>query len=180
MPSSWDEPCRERNQTGSSDVSRIRRSRRRALNPRWAGTSLTDPTRSGSILTCIVVEWVRLPAMAFGQLSGPPASVKQVRELLDLLKDAGHSDFRDARGPMGFTQRQAAGKFSRDEAAAFITQLLDAESDGTMAIAAPAWRQSAQEQRQSAQEQLMSSLSTEQLAGELRRRGWTAIEPESR
>jgi hypothetical protein len=108
--------------------------------------------------------------MAFGQQSGPPASAKQVRELLDLLKGAGHSDFRDARGPMGFTQRQAAGKFSRDEAAEFIAQLLDAESDGSIDIAAPTWRQSAQEQ-------VLSSLPSEQLAGELRRRGWTAIEP---
>jgi len=58
--------------------------------------------------------------MAFGQQSGPPASAKQVRELLALLHDAGHTDFRDARGPMGFTQRQAAGKFTSAEADAFI------------------------------------------------------------
>ena len=69
--------------------------------------------------------------MAFGQQSGPPASATQVQELLALLKDAGHSDFRDARGPMGFTQRQAGGKFTRDEAAAFITQLQDAEPAGS-------------------------------------------------
>ncbi len=110
--------------------------------------------------------------MAFGQQSGPPASAKQVRELLALLKDAGHTDFRDARGPMGFTQRQAAGKFARDEAAAFIGQLQDAESDGSTAVPVPAWRQSAQEQ-------MMSRMPSEQLAGELRRRGWTAIEPGS-
>ena len=110
--------------------------------------------------------------MAFGQQSGPPASAKQVRELLALLKDAGHTDFRDARGPMGFTQRQAAGKFARDEAAAFIGQLQDTEPDGSTAVPVPAWRQSAQEQ-------MMSSMASEQLAGELRRRGWTAIEPES-
>jgi hypothetical protein len=61
--------------------------------------------------------------MAFGQASGPPATGKQVRELLDLLEAAGHSDFRDARGPMGFNQRQASGKFTRDEAQAFIDQL---------------------------------------------------------
>jgi hypothetical protein len=108
--------------------------------------------------------------MAFGQQSGPPASAKQVRELLELLKAAGHSDFRDARGPMGFTQRQAGGKFSRDEATEFITQLEGAESDGN-AASAPTWRQSAQEQ-------LLSSLASEQLADELRRRGWTAIEPQ--
>lgn len=61
--------------------------------------------------------------MAFGQASGSPATGKQVRELLDLLAAAGHSDFRDARGPMGFNQRQAGGKFTRDEAQAFIDQL---------------------------------------------------------
>jgi hypothetical protein len=110
--------------------------------------------------------------MAFGQQSGPPASSTQVRELLALLKEAGHSDFRDARGPMGFTQRQAGGKFSRDEAAAFITQLLDTESDGSDAVAPPAWRHSAQEQ-------VIRTLPSEQLAGELRRRGWVAIEPET-
>ena len=109
-------------------------------------------------------------AMAFGQQSGPPASATQVRELLALLEDAGHSGFRDARGPLGFTQRQAGGKFTRDEAEAFIAQLLEAESVGSGTVEAPAWRQSAQEH-------VMASLSSGQLAGELRRRGWTAIEP---
>ena len=61
--------------------------------------------------------------MAFGQSSGPPATARQIRELLDLLEAAGHTDFRDARGPLGFTQRQAGGKFTRDEADAFIAQL---------------------------------------------------------
>jgi hypothetical protein len=61
--------------------------------------------------------------MAFGQQSGPPASHRQVQTLLELLADAGHSDFRDARGPMGFTQRQAGGKFTVEEAQAFIDQL---------------------------------------------------------
>ena len=61
--------------------------------------------------------------MAFGQSAGPPATGKQIRELLELLEAAGHSDFRDARGPMGFTQRQAGGKFTRDEADEFIERL---------------------------------------------------------
>jgi hypothetical protein len=34
--------------------------------------------------------------MAFGQRSGPPASARQVQELLALLREAGHTDFRDA------------------------------------------------------------------------------------
>src|ERR1700722_3684839 len=100
--------------------------------------------------------------MAFGQQAGPPASATQVQELLALLKDAGHSDFRDARGPMGFTQRQAGGKFSRDEAAAFISQLQEAEPGEAPTVAAPAWKKSTQEQ-------LLQLLSSEQLAGELRR-----------
>lgn len=67
--------------------------------------------------------------MAFGQQGGPPATAKQVQALLALIQAAGHSDFRDARGPMGFTQRQAAGKFTRDEADAYIEQL-EQEQDG--------------------------------------------------
>jgi hypothetical protein len=106
--------------------------------------------------------------MTFGQQSGTPASAKQVQELLTLLKDAGHSDFRDARGPMGFTQRQAAGKFTRDEAVAFIDRLQDAEFDG-IPVEIPAWRLSSQEQ-------IIRHMPAEQLAAELRRRGWSVIE----
>jgi len=78
-------------------------------------------------------------AMAFGQVSGPPASPKQVQELLSLLKEAGHADFRDAHGPMGFTRRQAAGKFTREEAAGFIDRLQDAQVDAGSPVAVPAW-----------------------------------------
>lgn len=108
--------------------------------------------------------------MAFGQQPGPPASARQVQELLTLLQDAGHTDFRDARGPMGFTQRQAAGKFTRDEAAVFIDRLQDAEFDGSSPVAAPVVRLSAAEQA-------MRRLPTAQLAAELQRRGWVVIEP---
>ena len=58
--------------------------------------------------------------MAFGQQSGPPATARQVQELVELLHQAGHVDFRDARGPMGFTQRQAGGRFTREEAEAAV------------------------------------------------------------
>ncbi len=108
--------------------------------------------------------------MAFGQQSGPPASAKQIGELLALLRDIGHTDFRDAHGPMGLTQRQAAGKFTRDEAEAFIARLQATELDGSELAAVPA-------KRLSAQEQLMRHLPAEQLAVELRRRGWTVTEP---
>jgi hypothetical protein len=110
--------------------------------------------------------------MAFGQQSGPPASARVMQQLLALLQDAGHTDFRDARGPMGFTQRQSAGKFTREEATAFIDRLQDAQFDDGSAPAAarPATRLSAQEQA-------IRRMPTEQLAAELRRRGWAVVEP---
>jgi hypothetical protein len=114
---------------------------------------------------------VRLSGMAFGQQSGPPAPANKVRELLALLHDAGHTDFRDARGPMGFTQRQAGGKFTRDEADAFIEQLEQAANNEsppprpTSAI------------RPSAAERALRDFSSELLAAELQRRGWIVAEP---
>jgi hypothetical protein len=92
-----------------------------------------------------------------------------VQELLALLREAGHTDFRDARGPMGFTQRQAAGKFTRDEVAVFIDRLQG--NDGGSALDATPGA------GLSTQEQLMRLMPAEQLGTELRRRGWTVIEP---
>ena len=109
--------------------------------------------------------------MAFGQQSGPPASEKDVKELLSLLQDLGHSGFRDARGPMGLTQRQAAGKFTRDEAAALIERLHQGEADGS----APASTRPAS--MVAAVEQALRRIPAEQLATELTRRGWTVIAP---
>jgi hypothetical protein len=106
--------------------------------------------------------------VAFGQQSGPPASSSQVRQLLELLQAAGYTDFRDARGPMGFTQRQGGGKFTRDEAAAFIEQLEEAGPDG-------AEREPVE--RLSATERALRAIPTERLAAELQRRGWVVMEP---
>jgi hypothetical protein len=108
--------------------------------------------------------------MAFGQQSGPPASAKQIQELLTLLNDVGHTGFRDARGPMGLTQRQAGGRFTRDEAAAFIDQLQSSSVGGDSPAEASEWRVSAQAQ-------MISHLPAELLAVELRRRGWMVNEP---
>jgi hypothetical protein len=109
--------------------------------------------------------------MAFGQQAGPPASRREVERLLSLLQDAGHTDFRDARGPMGFTQRQAAGKFTRDEAAAFIAQLEETEASGDPE-APPA-----SNPRLSAAEQALRRMPAELLAAELQRRGWVVVQP---
>jgi hypothetical protein len=109
--------------------------------------------------------------MAFGQISGPPATTKQVHQLLALLQAAGHSGFRDARGPMGFTQRQAAGHLTRDEAATFIDQLEADAEDRAAPFVAPSTG------RPSVAQRSISRLPSEQLAAELQRRGWLVIEP---
>jgi len=132
--------------------------------------------------------------MAFGQQSGPPATGKQVQELLSLLNEAGHSDFRDARGPMGFTQRQAGGKFTRDEAAGFIEQLqLEAEQAEAAGIAPapvdPAPSSSARPKAAKPAARAprakpaaeanpaLAAVPAEELAAELQRRGWIVVEP---
>jgi len=109
--------------------------------------------------------------MAFGQQSGPPATQGQLKELLALLESAGHTDFRDARGPLGFTQRQAGGKFTRDEAQAFIDQLQAAEEAG-VPVERPRQRVAL-----SSVERNLRGLPAEALAAELQRRGWIVIEP---
>ena len=75
--------------------------------------------------------------MSFGQPSGPPATARQLRDLTALVESAGHTGFRDARGPLGLTQRQAGGRFTRDEAEELIARLeAEAEAEAE-AIATP-------------------------------------------
>ena len=128
--------------------------------------------------------------MAFGQQSGPPATHRQVQELLALVIEAGHADFREARGPLGFTQRQAGGKFTRDEAAAYIDQLMAPDgsetsdgagpSGGSSVASAPGPRRdrvTAAERTEAAQLRQLRAMPPELLAGELQRRGWAVIAP---
>jgi hypothetical protein len=126
--------------------------------------------------------------MSFGQPSGPPASAKQLRELLGLLEQAGYDGFRSARGPLGLTQRQGNGKFTRDEADAVIEQVrteLEAVADepgasaGAAAEAPPAApvRRVATPARSTSAEQMLRRFTAQQLAAELQRRGWVVMEP---
>ena len=107
--------------------------------------------------------------MPFGQPTGPPASARQLQELLALVRAAGHLDFRDARGPLGLTQRQAAGRFTREEAAALIEQLEDPEQ----AVAVP----EGPAPPGAAVERALRRMPAEHLAAELQRRGWIVIDP---
>ncbi len=124
--------------------------------------------------------------MTFGQPSGPPASARQLRDLLALLEQAGYDGFRSARGPLGLTQRQGNGKFTRDEADAVIEQVraeleagADQPGDGAVAEAAPArpGRPSAAPARPTTAEQALRRFTSQQLAAELQRRGWVVMAP---
>jgi hypothetical protein len=116
--------------------------------------------------------------MAFGQSSGPPATHSQMRELTELLEAAGHSDFRDARGPMGFTQRQANGKFTRDEADEFIAALQEAAEEApTPTPTPPPASVKPKPPRAGSADAQLAKFSDEQLAAELQRRNWVVMEP---
>lgn len=115
--------------------------------------------------------------MAFGQTSGPPASPKQIAYLSSLLDEAGYGTFREARYQLGFTQRQANGKFTRSEASELIDQLLD----GSIGDAGDDHRAAAAERATRAHEEsqarLVAGLPAELMVGELERRGWTCSPP---
>ena len=132
--------------------------------------------------------------MAFGDSSGPPANGRQIRELQELLEEAGHSGFRDARGPMGFTQRQAGGKFTGPEADEFIERLQtelhgDGPPPGSHAPpttrapkpkapkASPCAASARPPAAASTPSTPLSDVPVEELAAELQRRGWIVLEP---
>jgi hypothetical protein len=119
--------------------------------------------------------------MAFGQQSGPPASTKQIQFLLSLVHQAGHLDFRDARGPLGLTQRQAGGKFSVGEAAELIDRLQsgDTEPGDVPAIspAAEARAAKADAKLETERAMVLRGMPANLLAAELERRDWVVIPP---
>jgi len=142
--------------------------------------------------------------MSFGQPSGPPATARQLRDLSALVEAAGHAGFRDARGPLGLTQRQAGGRFTRDEAEDLIARLeaeaessddaeatdgpddrpkgsgpapaATARSTAAPSTTAPTDRPAAASRRQSLARQL-ERVPEDLLVEELRRRGWSVAPP---
>lgn len=117
--------------------------------------------------------------MSFGRQSGPPASAKQLSYLRSLVEKAGHSGFRDARGPLGLTQRQAGGKFTKAEASALIDRLVNGEvgGDGGADPASDHAYDSAAERLEAEQASILRGMPAGLLAAELERRGWTATSP---
>ncbi len=88
---------------------------------------------------------------------------------------------------MGFTQRQAGGKFTVDEAQGFIDQLEQAQHEIDTPAPKPAKERKApaksakapakRSTQRPAQNRSLSEFTTEQLATELQRRGWIVMEP---
>jgi hypothetical protein len=122
--------------------------------------------------------------MSFGRQSGPPASAKQMDYLRSLVEKAGHTGFRDARGPLGLTQRQAGGKFTKGEASALIDRLVNGEggdgADGTGAgsgLGSDDGLDSAAERLEAEQASILRGMPAGLLAAELERRGWTVTSP---
>jgi polyhydroxyalkanoate synthesis regulator phasin len=121
--------------------------------------------------------------MAFGQQSGPPASVKQVAEIESLLERAGFSSLREARQIYGLSQRQAGGKFTRQEADELIARLLagEGELDSEQATAAVdaivIAEQRAAKRGAAKQDELLAAVPDDALADELVRRGWVCMPP---
>lgn len=128
--------------------------------------------------------------MAFGQQSGPPASTKEVAHLEALLAEAGYSSFKEARHIYGLTQRQASGKFTRDEASELLARLASGEGQLDAATASAvveetadamaSGRASAERAAKRAahrQAEQVAALPDDLLADELVRRGWVCIPP---
>ncbi len=115
--------------------------------------------------------------MAFGQTSGPPASAKQLAYLSSLLQDAGYDTFREARYPLGLTQRQAGGKFTTREASELIDRLIEGETGDEGDERRQAAAERANRAHEEAQAQLVAGLPAETMVLELERRGWTCSPP---
>ncbi len=129
--------------------------------------------------------------MTFGQASGPPASAKQLAQLGELLAAAGYASFREARHPLGLTQRQSNGKFTRDEADELAAQLEDDQGHGDDHADGPAEVQPARHvprrttparasrtaRPAEGADEVAGAFPDELLADELRRRGWTCTPP---
>lgn len=125
--------------------------------------------------------------MAFGQSAGPPASPKRVAELAAVHEARGFDSFREARHPIGLTQRQAAGRFTNAEVEELLARLESEPGDGGEPDGGePAGGESVggeptaarvDRRRRSQQEELVVRLDAGVMATELVNRGWCCIPP---
>lgn len=117
--------------------------------------------------------------MSFGKQSGPPASAKQVQYLRALIEKAGFADFREARHPLGLTQRQAGGKFTIGEASELIDRLVNGETTAPEEQTALDLSGVTPPRDVDDRADVLRGLPADALASELERRGWSVTPPTS-
>ncbi len=115
--------------------------------------------------------------MAFGQAAGPPAPARDVARALELLEEAGFSSFKEARHPYGLDQRQAAGKFTRDQCDELIAQLEAGQADTVAEDRQAAVDDRAAQREADKQSELAATLPDGVLVAELERRHWMCVPP---
>ena len=115
--------------------------------------------------------------MAFGQAAGPPAAARDIARALELLEEAGFSSFKEARHPYDLDQRQAAGKFTRDQCAALIERLEAEQSDTVAEDRQAAVDDRAAQRKADKQAELAATLPDDVLVAELERRHWMCVPP---
>jgi hypothetical protein len=122
--------------------------------------------------------------VSLGQ-SGPPATPKQLQYLQSLLAKAGYDTWREARRPLGLTQRQGSGKFTRREASELIDRLVADEPGFTgdpsvVAAVDPGVAATPVDvELDNSRHEMARGLPADILAAELERRGWTVTPPPS-
>ena len=123
--------------------------------------------------------------------------------LLALVRAQGHTDFRDARGPLQLSQRQAGGRFTTQEASALIDRLVSSTSGGGdnedagaeeragpratevtgtrvtgPRVTGPRATEPRAAQQPETADALVRGLPVDLLVAELERRGWRALAPQ--
>jgi len=122
---------------------------------------------------------------------------------LALVRAQGHTDFRDARGPLQLSQRQAGGRFTTQEASALIDRLVSSTSGGGdnedagaeeragpratevtgtrvtgPRVTGPRATEPRAAQQPETADALVRGLPVDLLVAELERRGWRALAPQ--
>ncbi len=120
-----------------------------------------------------------------------------------LVRAQGHTDFRDARGPLQLSQRQAGGRFTTQEASALIDRLVSSTSGGGdnedagaeeragpratevtgtrvtgPRVTGPRATEPRAAQQPETADALVRGLPVDLLVAELERRGWRALAPQ--
>ena len=99
-----------------------------------------------------------------------------------LLDKAGYASFREARHPLGLTQRQSNGKFTKSEASELIDRLVNGEAPSVDAAYSKHTQADSEpdavvDKFLAGQAAVLKGIPAQLLADELLSRGWSVREP---